>query len=85
MNIPVVYISLIDDPHAMKKMLAHARGQRKIPVIVDGEEVTVGFKEKGEPFESGGWRPPHKKNGRSGETDLAFDSVERGTEWKSSF
>jgi glutaredoxin len=47
MNIPVVYISLIDDPHAMKKMLAHARGQRKIPVIVDGEEVTVGFQGKG--------------------------------------
>ena len=39
--------SVIDDPGALEQMLVLAKGQRKIPVIVDGERVTVGFQGKG--------------------------------------
>jgi hypothetical protein len=38
---------VIDDPVAFEKMLDLSNGQRKIPVIVDGERVTVGFQGKG--------------------------------------
>jgi hypothetical protein len=38
---------VIDDPGALERMLVLAKGQRKIPVIVDGERVTVGFQGKG--------------------------------------
>jgi glutaredoxin len=38
---------VIDDPRALEKMLALSNGQRKVPVIVEGERVTVGFQGKG--------------------------------------
>jgi len=38
---------VIDDSHALEKMLVFSNGQRKIPVIVEGERVTVGFKGEG--------------------------------------
>jgi hypothetical protein len=38
---------VIDDPDALEKMLILSKGRRKIPVIVEGERVTVGFKGKG--------------------------------------
>jgi hypothetical protein len=38
---------VIDDSHALKKMLTLSKGQRKIPVIVDGERVIVGYRGKG--------------------------------------
>ena len=43
----VEYISVIDDPSAMEKMLEFSNGQRKVPVIVEGERVTVGYQGKG--------------------------------------
>jgi hypothetical protein len=42
----VDYISVIDDPHALEVMLAHTGGIRKIPVIVEGYRVTVGYQGK---------------------------------------
>jgi hypothetical protein len=38
---------VIDDPHALEKMLMFSKGQRKVPVIVEGKRVTVGFQGKG--------------------------------------
>jgi glutaredoxin len=43
----VEYISVIDDPPALEKMLVFSNGQRKVPVIVEGERVTVGYQGKG--------------------------------------
>jgi glutaredoxin len=46
-NTRVEYVSVIDDPDALEKMLALSKGKRKIPVIVVGNTVTTGFKGKG--------------------------------------
>lgn len=43
----VEYISVIDDPHALNQMLLLSKGQRKIPVVVDGERVAIGYQGKG--------------------------------------
>ncbi len=34
---------MLADPVKMKEMLRHSKGQRSVPVIVDGGKVTVGF------------------------------------------
>jgi hypothetical protein len=31
------------DPAALQRMLAHSHGRRAVPVIVDGDRVTIGF------------------------------------------
>jgi hypothetical protein len=31
------------DPAGMARMLQHSRGRRDVPVIVEGDRVTVGF------------------------------------------
>jgi glutaredoxin 3 len=38
-----VLIDVIEDPSKIPDMLALSGGQRKIPVIVDGDTVTVGY------------------------------------------
>ena len=43
----VEYVSVIDDPQALEKMLVLSKGQRKVPVIVEGQRVSVGFQGKG--------------------------------------
>jgi glutaredoxin len=30
-------------PEQLKEMLRHSKGQRSVPVIVDGGKVTIGF------------------------------------------
>jgi glutaredoxin 3 len=37
------YVNVITDPARLKEMLKHSKGVRKVPVIVDGEKVTIGF------------------------------------------
>jgi len=37
------YVNVVADPARLKEMLKHSRGVRKVPVIVDGEKVTIGF------------------------------------------
>jgi hypothetical protein len=32
-----------EDPGAMKQMLDYSEGRRAVPVIVEGEKVTIGF------------------------------------------
>ncbi|MFQ5862347.1 MAG: UXX-star selenoprotein family 1 [Candidatus Brocadiales bacterium] len=42
-GISVEYINVKKDPQAMKRMLEFSAGRREVPVIVEGEKVTVGF------------------------------------------
>jgi glutaredoxin 3 len=38
-----VYVNVDEDPEKLKEMLALSGGKRQVPVIVEGEKVTVGF------------------------------------------
>jgi glutaredoxin 3 len=42
-KVPFEYINVLADPEKLKEMMRHSKGQRKVPVIVDGDKVTVGF------------------------------------------
>ena len=44
---PVHFISVVDEPQALDEMLRRSHGERKVPVIVEGDRVTVGFQGKG--------------------------------------
>ena len=46
-NQPVQFISVVDEPQSMAAMLKLSEGQRKVPVIVEGGQVTVGYQGKG--------------------------------------
>jgi glutaredoxin len=37
------FIDVKKDRNALERMLVHSKGQRLVPVIVDGERVTIGF------------------------------------------
>ena len=37
------YIDVLADGTKLKEMLKHSKGVRKVPVIVDGASVTIGF------------------------------------------
>lgn len=39
----VEYINVKKDKAGMKRMLGHSGGRREVPVIVEGEKVTIGF------------------------------------------
>ncbi len=38
-----VYVNVDEDPEKLKEMLALTGGKRQVPVIVEGDKVTVGF------------------------------------------
>jgi len=38
-----IFINVDGDPKMLEEMLAHSGGKRTVPVIVDGDKVTVGF------------------------------------------
>lgn len=38
-----VYINVSEDPEKLNEMLALTGGRRRVPLIVEGEKVTVGF------------------------------------------
>ncbi len=40
------YIDIIVDPNQLDIMLKYSNGARKIPVIVDGGNITIGFEGK---------------------------------------
>ena len=42
-NIPFDYINVLKDSDSMERMLKYSGGKRKVPVIVEGEQVTIGF------------------------------------------
>ena len=38
------YINVQENPDNLEEMLKYSDGKRKVPVIVDKDEVTIGFK-----------------------------------------
>ena len=42
-NKEVEYFNVISDPDQLDTMLEHSDGVRKVPVIVEGVDVTIGF------------------------------------------
>jgi len=38
-----VYYDVQTDSARMEEMLRHSKGERNVPVIVDGDKVTVGY------------------------------------------
>lgn len=40
-------MNVISDPGKMDDMLKYSRGDRKVPVIVENGEVTIGYEGKG--------------------------------------
>ena len=42
-GVDVEYVNVKASADAMKRMLQHTNGRRDVPVIVDGNDVTIGF------------------------------------------
>ena len=42
-NVSVEYKDVLADDACMAEMLKHSNGKRLVPVIVEGDKVTVGF------------------------------------------
>ena len=40
------YIDIVEKPDELEMMLKYSKGERKIPVIVDGDKITTGFNGK---------------------------------------
>jgi hypothetical protein len=41
--VTVKYVNVTKDPAGMKQMLQHSKGERTVPVIVEGKKVTIGW------------------------------------------
>jgi glutaredoxin 3 len=41
--VPFEYINVKKNPDALQRMLGYSAGRRAVPVIVDGDRVTIGF------------------------------------------
>jgi len=39
----VTYVNVKKDAAGLTRMLEHAQGQRRVPVIVEGGRVTIGY------------------------------------------
>lgn len=39
----MLYRDVLEDPGAMREMLAHSGGSREVPVIVEDGKVTIGY------------------------------------------
>ena len=42
-EVPFDYINVKKDAAALDRMLQYSKGRRAVPVIVEGERVTIGF------------------------------------------
>ena len=42
-DVPFAYVNVKKDPAQLERMLLYTKGQRRVPVIVDGDQVTIGF------------------------------------------
>jgi glutaredoxin len=40
---PYEYVDVKKDPSAIERLLRHTGGRRCVPVMVDGDKVTIGF------------------------------------------
>ena len=45
-NKEIEYHDVILDKNKLNKMLIYSKGERRIPVIIDGEKITVGYEGK---------------------------------------
>jgi glutaredoxin len=41
--VPVAYVNVKKKPAELQRMLGFSNGRRVVPVIVDGDHVTIGF------------------------------------------
>jgi len=42
-KVPFEYVNVKKDPADLERMLVYSKGVREVPVIVDGDRVTIGF------------------------------------------
>ena len=42
-RVPVEYINVKTNPAELPRMMRYSRGDRRVPVIVEGDRVTIGF------------------------------------------
>ena len=42
-GVAVAYINVKKKPAELERMLTYSKGRRAVPVIVDGDQVTIGF------------------------------------------
>ena len=42
-GVPVQYVNVKKNPAELEQMLRYSKGKRQVPVIVEGEKVTIGF------------------------------------------
>ena len=42
-GVTVHYVNVKKDPAELQRMLGYSKGRRAVPVIVDGDTVTIGF------------------------------------------
>jgi glutaredoxin 3 len=42
-KVPFQYINVKKNAADLDRMLGYSKGERRVPVIVDGEKVTIGF------------------------------------------
>jgi glutaredoxin 3 len=42
-NIPFEYVNVKKNAADLERMLTYSKGARRVPVIVDGDSVTIGF------------------------------------------
>ena len=64
------YINVIKEPDQLETMLQYSKGSRKVPVIVEGENVTIGFEGKAWGVWSFGWMPGRNDDGRLTKDEL---------------
>lgn len=39
----IVYKDVVDEPRSLEEMLKHTPGSRRVPVLVEAGQVTIGF------------------------------------------
>ena len=42
-GVPLEYVRVSGSAANLERMLQHTKGKRRVPVIVEGEKVTIGF------------------------------------------
>lgn len=45
-GLKIDYYNVLANPEALEKMLTLSNGQRRVPVIVEGDAITIGFRGK---------------------------------------
>jgi len=40
----VIYFDVLKNPAKLEEMLKYSQGQRRVPVIVEGQDINIGFR-----------------------------------------